>query len=190
MTVKDLMKANRSYRRFIQDEPVERKVLEELIKLARLSPSGQNIQPLKFFLSCRPDTNAMIFKHIGWAGYLKDWPGPDDGERPSGYILILGDTSISPFFGCDHGIAAQSIRLGAIEVGLGSCIIASINRKELADLLQIPANLEILLAIAIGRPRETVVIDPVGPDGDIKYWRDTAHIHHVPKRSLAEIIVS
>ena len=190
MKIKDLIRANRSYRRFIQTEPIERKILEEFIELARLSASGQNLQPLKYFLSYEQDLNAVIFDHLAWAGYLKDWPGPDEGEKPSSYIIVLGDTTICKSFAYDCGIATQSIRLGAVEKGFGSCLIASIKRKELANALKIPSRFEIILAIAIGKPKETVNIEPVGPSNDIKYWRDSTHIHHVPKRALNDIIVN
>ena len=132
----------------------------------------------------------MIFPHLGWAGYLKDWSGPIEGERPTGYIIILGDKSIKQSFGCDHGIAAQSILLGAVEKGLGGCMLASVDRREdLMVELGLPDNLLILLVLALGKPKETVVIDPLPEDGDIKYWRDAQGVHHVPKRSLEELIV-
>lgn len=168
---------------------IELETLRELVDLARLSASAANKQPLKYILSCDPEKNALIFPHLAWAGYLKDWPGPSEGERPSAYIIILGDTEISRSFGCDHGIAAQSILLGATEKGLGGCIIGSINRKALRQALGIPSRYEILLVLALGKPKERVVIETVGPDGDIKYWRDEDGVHHVPKRPLDEIII-
>jgi nitroreductase len=187
--VDDLIRRNRSYRRFQQDVPVGIDTLKELVDLARLSPSGGNRQPLKFALSCNPARNALIFPHLRWAGYLKDWGGPAEGERPAAYILILGDTEISQSFGCDHGIACQSILLGAVDRGLGGCILGSIDRDQLRQTLQIPPRYEILLVIALGKPREKVVIETVGPDGDVKYWRDSQSVHHVPKRTLDSIIV-
>ncbi len=191
MNIKELVLKNRSYRRFYGDHTIDRQTLVELVDLARHSASGANLQPLKFFLSHTPEMNAMIFSHLGWAGYLKDWPGPEEGERPSGYIIILGDKNIKQSFGCDHGIAAQSIMLGAVEKGLGGCMIASVDRRnELMESLGLPENLLILLVLALGKPQETVVIDPLGKDGDIKYWRDKDGVHHVPKRSLEELIVS
>jgi hypothetical protein len=147
------------------------------------------LQPLKYILCCEPEKNALIFQHLAWAGYLKDWPGPADGERPSAYIIILGDTEITRSFGCDHGIAAQSILLGAAEKGLGGCIIGTVKREELRRALALPARYEILLILALGKPKETVVIEPVGTGGDIKYWRDNQSVHHVPKRSLDGIIL-
>jgi nitroreductase len=187
--LKDLVKRNRSYRRFHQDQAVSLDTLRELVDLARLSASGANLQPLKYLLSCDPESNAQIFPHLAWAGYLADWPGPGEGERPSAYIVVLGDTEIRPSFGVDPGIAAQSILLGATEIGLGGCIIASIRKDALRAVLDIDASYEILLVLALGKPRETVVIDPVGPDGDIKYWRDAQDVHHVPKRDLDDLIV-
>jgi nitroreductase len=190
MTLYDLVQRNRSYRRFYQDAAINSETLRELVDLARLSASGSNRQALKYCLSCEPQRNALIFAHLAWAGYFKDWPGPEEGERPSAYIIILGDKSISPAFGCDHGIAAQSIMLGAAEKGLGGCMIGSVRKAELLHELGLPDTYEVLLVLALGKPKETVVIEPLPADGDIKYWRDADGVHHVPKRSLADIIVS
>jgi len=189
MLMKELVMKNRSYRRFDQAAGVSRETLVELIDLARLSATAANMQPLKFLLSADASRNALIFPHLAWAAYLKDWAGPAEGERPAAYIIVLGDKNIKQSFGCDHGIAAQSMLLGAVEKGLGGCIIASIRRPELCRALSIPDHLEVLLAIALGRPKERVVIETVGPEGDIKYWRDADGTHHVPKRSLDELIV-
>lgn len=185
-----LIEASRSYRRFHQAEAVDRGTLAELVDLARLSPSAANLQPLKYLLAWEPQRNAQIFPHLAWAGYLTDWAGPTEGERPAAYVIILGDTEIARSFGCDHGIAAQSILLGAAERGLGGCMIGSIQRDALRAALQIPERFEILLVLALGRPRETVVLEPVGDAGDIKYWRDRADVHHVPKRALDELIIA
>ncbi len=187
--IKDLIRMNRSYRRFQQEVAVEIETLRELVDLARLSASAANLQPLKYILSSDPQKNSMIFSHLAWAGYLKEWSGPDEGERPSAYIIILGDTEISQSFGCDHGIATQSILLGAAEKGLGGCIIGSIQRQDLRKTMGIPPRYEILLVLAIGKPKETVVIETIEYGGDIKYWRDGEDMHHVPKRPLNEIII-
>jgi nitroreductase len=187
--IRDLVVATRSVRRFHQSAAVDLETLRQLVDLARLSASAANLQPLKYILSCDPERNALIFPLLAWAGYLKDWPGPVEGERPSAYIVILGDKDLRQSFDCDHGIAAQSILLGATERGLAGCIIASIQRRELREALAIPEHLEILLVLALGRAKEKVVIEPVGPEGDIKYWRDADGVHHVPKRALEEIVV-
>ena len=187
--IEELVKGNRSYRRFHQEVAISRETLKNLVNLARLSASAANLQPLKYILSCDAEKNAAIFSCLAWAGYLKDWPGPAEGERPAAYLVILGDTEISKGFGCDHGIAAQTILLGARAQGLGGCILGSIQRDRLRELLQIPEKLHILLVIALGRPKETVVLEEVGEGGSIKYWRDDQGVHHVPKRRLEDIIL-
>jgi len=187
--IRDLIMKNRTYRRFFQEVAIDRQTLRELVDLARLSASAGNLQPLKYVLSCEPQRNALIFPHLAWAGYLKDWPGPCEGERPSAYVIILGDTQIAKSFGCDHGIAAQSILLGATERGLGGCIIGTVKRDELRKALDIPSGYEILVVLALGKPAETVMIETVGPAGDVKYWRDSESVHHVPKRALDDIIL-
>jgi nitroreductase len=188
--IKDLVVKNRSYRRFDQGFAVGMDTLRDLIDLARLSGSAGNKQPLKYILSCDPQKNALIFEQLAWAGYLKEWPGPSEGERPSAYILMLGDKEISQSFDFDNGIAAQSILLGAAEKGLGGCMIASIQRTNLRERLNIPERYELILVIALGRPIETVVLETVKPDGNIKYWRDHEGRHYVPKRSLDDVILA
>jgi len=187
--LKELVRRNRSYRRFYEEIPVDLATLRELVDLGRLASSGRNLQPLKYILCCDRPTNAAIFPTLAWAGYLKGWGGPVEGERPSAYIIILGDREISQDVGCDHGIAAQSILLGATEKGLGGCMIRSIQREQLRRSLSIPERYDIVMVIALGKPKETVVIEPLGADGDIKYWRDEQGKHHVPKRALDDIIV-
>ena len=187
--LKDLITKSRSYRRFDQNHKIKRKTLEGLVDLARISPSGANMQPLKYILSTDADKNARIFKHLAWAGYLTDWPGPSEGERPTGYIIILLDTDIQKKVDCDHGIAAQSILLGAAEQGLGGCIIGSVQREKLRAELGFPAQYEILLVIALGKPVEEVILDELKQPGDIRYWRDDQSRHHVPKRVLKDIIL-
>ena len=190
LAFRQLVRATRSVRRFHEDRAVERQALVELIDLARLSASGGNKQPLKYVLSCAASMNARIFPCLSWAGYLKDWPGPRKGERPAAYIVILGDTAIRADCDRDLGIAAQSIMLGSTARGLGGCMLDSVNRRELRRILGPLHGLEILLVIALGTPCEEVVIEPVGPDGDIRYWRDDRGVHHVPKRQLEDIIAA
>lgn len=188
MNLKELIFKTRSYRRFDESYRIDEKTIESLIDLARLSASGANKQPLKYLYFNSVKDCEKIFPYLAWAGYLTEWPGPDKGERPAGYIIMLGDRSISDIFGIDHGIAAQSIMLGATEAGLGGCIIASIKREELINELSIPDNLEILLILALGKPVENVIIEEL-KNSDVKYWRDSDKNHHVPKRSLKELIV-
>lgn len=189
MSVKDWVSKNRSYRRFDEAVSISRKDLMELVELARLSPSGANRQPLKFILSCDPVKNQAVFPCLKWAGYLTDWDGPVEGERPAAYIVILLDTEISDHAGCDHGIAAQTMLLGAVEKGWGGCMIGSIDRTALARELGLTARYRIQLVIALGKPAEQVVIEKTGPDGNIRYWRDEQGLHHVPKRPLEELIL-
>jgi len=180
---------NRSFRRFIEGHPIKDRILWKLVNLARQSASGANLQPLKFILSNTEDTNGMIFPTLSWAGYLKDWDGPIEGERPSAYIILLGDTELAKSFQYDAGIASQSITLGAVELGLGACLIGSIKRDSLRKILSVPERYEILLVIALGKPGESVVMAEVGDDGEIKYWRDEKDIHNVPKRKLENLIL-
>ena len=187
--LKDLILKNRSYRRFDQSVPVPMELLKEMVDAARLSGSARNMQPLRYMLFNAPDDCARIFPTLAWAGYLKDWPGPAEGERPAAYMVQLGDLELTNDWWCDDGIAAQSMLLTAVEEGFGGCIIGSVEREKLRTLLNIPQRYKIIQVLALGKPAEEVVIDGIA-ESDIKYWRDEKGVHHVPKRGLDELIIS
>jgi nitroreductase len=186
--ISDLIKKCRTYRKFDESRRIEERILMSFIHNASLAPSGANLQPLKYRIVNDAENNSGLFGCLKWAGYLKNWDGPQEGQRPVSYILILGDLDISKDFSVDLGICAYAITLSAAQKGIGSCMIGSVDRDHVRQLFDIPAKYEILLVIAFGYPAETVVLEKaVG--GEIKYYRDEKQVHHVPKRDLADIIL-
>lgn len=187
---RELVEKNRSCRRFDHSFKIEKQTLKDLVELSRYCASGANMQPLKYVISCEEEKNDQIFSCLGWAAYLKDWKGPEKKEQPTAYIVVLGDHSVADRFWCDHGISAQTILLGARAKGLAGCMFAAINIKKLKAVLNLGEHLEPKLVIALGKPVETVQVDDLGEDGDIRYWRDENQIHHVPKRKLQDLIIN
>jgi len=187
--LKDLILKNRTYRRFYQEESVSRDTLIEVIDLARLTSSAANMQSLRYVLSLDKGKNEQIFKTLKWAGYLVDWDGPVEGEKPRAYIVMLNDKRIRVNYLWDHGLSIQSILLGLTEKGLGACRFNSINRAVLAQELNLPEFYEIVTVLAIGKPKEAVILEEVEASGNIRYWRDEQGILHVPKRKIEDLIL-
>ncbi|EKD27376.1 MAG: hypothetical protein ACD_79C00739G0015 [uncultured bacterium] len=189
MNFKYLVRNSRSIRQFDQNKAVDMGSLYNLIDIARLTPSAANLQPLKYYLSNSNLKNEKIFKCLKWAGYLKDWKGLVDGKKPAAYIVIVNDTKISknPFIDC--GIVAQTICLAACEKGLGTCMLGAIDKENLQKYLKLKKQYEIMLVIALGFPKDKVILENLKKSKDIKYWRDKHNVHHVPKRVLNEIIL-
>ena len=187
--IRDLILKNRSCRRFYENEEVPQKLLRDLVDMARFCPSGRNAQPLRYYISADRETSQLIFPYLRWAGYLKDWDGPEPGERPAAYIVVCHDTRISGTIECDAGIVLQSMLLDLVETGFGGCIIGSIEKEGLHKTLKLQSHLGILYVLAIGKPKETVVLEEGEDPDDIKYWRDENGVHHVPKRLLDEILI-
>lgn len=190
MKFRELVTRSRSIRRFDEGVRVGPEALAELVELACLVPSAANRQPLRYLGVTDAGTSSRVFDCLEWAGYLADWPGPGPGERPPAYLVMVCRAESATAAACDSGIAAQTILLGAAERGLGGCIIAAIDRARLASELDIPPGWTVLMVIAIGKPAETVVIDFIGRDADIRYRRDSYGIHHVPKRKPQDVLVN
>lgn len=191
--MREIIAKTRTFRRFFQKEAISIDVMHELVDLARLGGSARNGQPWQYMVINTPELCEKVFPFLGWAGYLSDWKGPIEGERPSGYILCLlnthwlkGPETEAQF---DLGVATQNLLLVAMEKRIGGCRIGSFNPK-LATLFDLPSHLKISLVVALGRPRETVILEECKTDSDIKYWRDDEGHHHVPKRSLDSCLVN
>ncbi|MCK4269604.1 MAG: nitroreductase family protein [Methanogenium sp.] len=188
-SIHNLVRKSRSIRRFQENRRIPDEILTELVDTARFCPSAGNRQPLRYIISSDPEETALIQSSLLWAMDLPDWDGPAEGERPSAYITIVTERDSIPDPRFDVGIAAQTIMLAAAERGFGGCIIGSVQRDVLSQVLSLPKQYEIQLVLAIGYPAESVLLEPLGDDGDTRYWRDADDVHHVPKRSLSEILI-
>ncbi|MBN2134211.1 MAG: nitroreductase family protein [Acidobacteria bacterium] len=185
MNIKELLQKTRSYRRFDQSVPVPMEVLKDIIENTRYTSSAMNKQPLSYILITNHQLNEKIFVNLKWAASLKDWDGPVEGEKPTGYIIMLshGDNKVTNTW--DAGIALETIALSLMEKEYASCAILSFNKNNVKSILDVPDDKNIEIVIAVGKPGEKIVIDDA--EGDkLSYWRDEDDTHHVPKRRLGD----
>lgn len=187
--LENLLKHNRSVRRFDNDYIISRTTLESLVGLTTLCASGRNAQPLKYRIVNSRQECDLIFPLLAWAGYYSDWDGPQPSERPTAYLIQCLDTKITPNPLCDDGLQLEAITLGATAIGLSGCIIKSF-KNEISELLNIPPHLMPRYVVALGKAAEQVRIVEIGSDGDFKYFRDGDDCQCVPKRPLDEILIS
>jgi nitroreductase len=185
--LKELVQKNRSYRRFFEEKEITKQQLLELIDIARQTPSGANRQPTRFMISYEKEKNDKIFPTLGWAGYYKDWNGPEEGERPSAYIVMISPKNVNAAH--DEGIIGQTILLSAVEQGLGGCFIGNVDREKLSMELNVPEGYDVKLVIALGVPKENVRLEEILKDGDIHYYRDEEKTQHVPKICLKDLVI-
>ncbi len=183
----DLVRRARSTRRFVEGDPIPEGVLRELVNLARLVPCGANLQPLRYRIVVTPTERGQLFSCLRWAAALREWRGPAEGERPTGYIVVLAAPGLNPDSAV--GIAGQTIQLGATAMGYAACMMTNVDREGVHGCLSLPRELGVTMVIALGRPAETIVIEEMPEDGDSSYWRTPDQVHHVPKRSLDEVLV-
>ena len=185
----ELVKATRSFRNFDPSYRLSDQTMRGLIELCRYTPSTANSQSIKFAYANSEESCAKIFPMLGWAGYIKENKPPYDGNVPAAYILVCYDTDLSNELEIDAGICAQTIVLGAMDLGIGACMIGSFNKEVASELFSLPSNIKPRLFIALGRPAETVEVVDI-KDGDVKYYRESKEKHIVPKRTTDELIVN
>ncbi len=185
MTTYELILSRRTIRKF-QQEPVPQELLERCANAARVAPSGANLQPLEYIVVNDPEQCQQVFPHTAWAGYLDDGT-PQPGEQPTAYVFILTNTEIRANAPQDVGIAAENIVLVALDEGVGGCMIGSLDRDALRQMLEVPSQCEISLAIALGYPAEQPMMEEMTSDS-IKYYLDEDGTLRVPKRALADVL--
>ena len=186
LSVYETIVKRRSIRRF-KDKPVSYEVLEKCVNSARLAPSAMNLQPWEFIIVDEEDLLNKVFDTLKWAGYIRPEGDPPPGERPKAYIVVLINKNIrAEGFEYDIGVAVENILLVALEEGLGTCCIGSINRGKLGEILKVPNNYIIALVVALGYPNESPVRTEF--QGSVKYRKDESGTLHVPKRKLEDIL--
>ena len=186
MEVLDAIARRRTIRRFRQ-EPIPFALLEKLADAGRLAPSGANLQPAEFIIVDDPALVARVFETVAWAGYIAPAGNPPEGKRPVAYVVCLQNKEIKAVTPtADLAAAIENMILLGVAEGIGSCWIGSVNRKKLAEILEVPESRYIDSVLALGRPDESPVVEE--ERGSIKYWKDEAGRLHVPKRPLAKLL--
>lgn len=186
MSLYDLIISRRSIRQFKQ-EPVSRDILQKLINASRLAPSAANRQPLEFVVVDEEKIRKEVFTCLKWAAYIAPEGNPKPGHEPVAYIVVLVNSEIrEKGFEWDVGAAIENMILAALEKGIGSCWLLSVDREKLREILNIPENYKIDSVLALGYPDENPVIEDM--KDSIKYWKDQAEQLHVPKRKLEDVI--
>ncbi len=187
MSVYDLIIQRRSIRKF-QQKKLERAQLERMVNAARMAPSASNLQPLKYVIVDEKEKVEQMFQHVRWAGFIAPYGNPGDNEKPVAYIVILADTAVKETgYELDAGAAAQNIFITAMEEGIGSCWIGSINREGVSKALHIPEGYIINTVVALGYPMESPVAEE--ENGSVRYYKDESGVLHVPKRKLEDVLL-
>ena len=184
----ELVKQARTCRRFDESARLPEGCLEWLADCARLTPSGRNQQVLRYAAAESPEACAALFPALRWAGALKDWDGPAEGERPTGYLVLCAPKDAGPMARIDLGISAQTINLAANSRGLAACMFLSFDPDIAAKVIDLPDELSIMMVMAIGVPVETRRIAAVPANGCLSYWRDENMVHYVPKLTRADVL--
>ena len=190
MDMLELVREARSCRRFEQSKPLSKDDALWLVDCARLSPCGRNAQVLRYTVASTPEGCAAVFPHTRWAGALKDWNGPEEGERPTLFIGILTPKDAGKIVHMDTGVAAMTMQLAAASRGWGCCMHASFDPVKVGQAMHMPDDMAMPLLLAFGVAKEVRRIAPMPADGSFNYWRDAAQVHYVPKRTREEVIVS
>lgn len=189
MTIKEMARRARSVRRFEGNVRISREELISMVDTAHYAPSVRNGQTLKFVIVDSEKECARLFPTLRWAGYLTEWDGPAESERPVAYIVVVHDKTLGAYNAVDAGLWTQCIVLEAAEKGYGTCIIAALDREQAVKELSLDTDrYELVHIIVLGVPAESVVIDEL-TDDNIKYWRDAEGVHHVPKRKTEDVII-
>ena len=185
--VLDIAKTCRSYRRFDNSKKISRETLIDFIECARYTPSAANMQRLRFLPVADGERCDKIFSTLKFAGYLKEWHGPTEDERPVAYVVICSESEIDTHLAIDLGICAEVIALAAAEQGVGCCMFRSYSADKIGEVVSVD-GMRPHLVMAFGYPAECVYITDM-KDGDVKYYRDAEDRHIVPKRTLEELII-
>lgn len=192
MNFEELVQKNRSYRGFDESYTFTEEQLRHYVDLTRYTASSVNAQPLKYLIAWEREKTELILSMTKWARALPQMTLPKDGMHPTGFVIVCQDTDVAPNlarYQKDIGIVAQTITLAAVEDGLGGCMIGNFVPEEVKKTLNLPADIEPMLIIALGKPAETIVIEEINPGDSIKYYRDENDVHYVPKRKLDDILL-
>lgn len=143
----------RSVRAYTSEEVSKDDIMQILIA-ANWAPSGNNIQPWRFFVVMN---NKELIKKVASFTVYHNWV-----ETAPCLITVFLDTKVLddevPSIYLKHaqsiGAAIQNMLLAAHGLGLGTCWIGEIlkNEDKVRELLDVSNDLQLMAVIAVGHP--------------------------------------
>jgi nitroreductase len=185
-TVDELLLKNRSTRGYKKAYRVSRAELERITAVCSRIPSARNQQVLRFRLVTHDSGADQVLPLVKMGAALPELHLPFPGTEPEAFIVVCSTIEENPMVDIDLGIAAQSMLLKAVEMGLNGLIIAAFNRTKLQEVLALPYPP--LLVLAIGKSDERIELTPIGERESHAYYRKEG-IHYVPKVRAGELII-
>ncbi len=185
LSLDTLLHRNRSYRGYDPSRTVTRDELLKLVEVTTLVPSGMNRQALRYRLVTEADSDKVL-PLIRLGGALPELHLPFPGTEPRAFLVICSTVPESPVIDIDLGIAAQSLLLKAVEMGLNGIIIRAFDPVKLQEALGL--ELLPLLVVAIGKGAENIYLKPVEAGESLSYYRKDG-VHFVPKLKAEDLLI-
>lgn len=184
-SIAKLLLRNRSHRAYDNSFLVREDQLRRIIDVNRLTPSARNQQVLRFRMALDNEADKVL-PHIKMGAALPELHLPEKGSEPRAFIIICSTVEESRFVDIDLGIAAQSMLLQAVEIGLNGICIAAFDKQKIREELQLP--FEPLLILAIGRGKDNIQLSEISANESHNYYRKEG-VHYVPKLTIEELII-
>ena len=186
VSLSTLLRQNRSYRGYDKSCVVTQAQLRRMAEVCTKVPSGRNQQVLRFKLLTRDNGSEAMQGLYKLGGALPELHLPFPGTEPEAFIIICSTVTPDKWVHMDVGIAAQSMLLKAVEMGLGGICIGAFNKEKVAETFGLPC--EPVLILAIGKPAEKIELVPVRAGEPLKYYRENG-VHYVPKITADDLIL-
>ncbi|WP_432642211.1 nitroreductase family protein [Acidaminococcus sp.] len=189
MELAELYRDCRTYRRFTQ-EPVPAALVRGLVDVARQRSCGRNGQVLRYVSVTTPENVKAMQPLLHWAAALpKEIGTPREGEQPTAFVVVAKPKDANPIISnIDLGIALDAMAITAWQQGVGSAILAAVDRAKIAALLGLPEGLEVNVVLALGHPSHKSTLVPAEEEKPLAYYVDEKRDYYVPKLSLEAVL--
>ncbi len=143
MNLENLLEIRRSYRKFDNSKKLTKEEINKILNSVKFASCGKNKQDLRFISIESEEKVNEVFDILNWAGNLPDDLGkPKKGEEPVYLVAVLSKKNSTKLVEVDKGLAISNMTLTAINMGIGSCIIANFSHSKLKNILDISEDFD------------------------------------------------